>query len=305
VPAARLTAGLGGGIGQRGGEDVSDWRKLGLIAGDGDLPVRLAEHCRAAGIPLHVSRITGMTDPRLATWPGREHGIASIGERIKSLKADGVDALVFAGNVRRPDFQALKPDARGVMALPRIMSEARKGDDALLRAVLDEFARDGFRILGVEDVLEDLLAPAGPLGTLPVPDNVRDDLRKAADIADQIGRMDIGQGVVVARGLVLAVEAQDGTDRMLAHVAELPAALRGAPGARAGLLLKRPKPGQERRIDLPTIGLATVEGAARAGLAGIAVEAGAALVMDRAAAVRAADEAGLFIVGFVPGDLEP
>jgi UDP-2,3-diacylglucosamine hydrolase len=281
---------------------MRSWTKLGIIAGDGDLPVRLAEHCREAGIPVHVSRITGMSDARLAGWPGKEHAISSFAARIQSLKADGVDAIVFAGYVRRPDFATLKADLRDALVLPRIISAATKGDEALLRAVTDEFRRAGFAILAAEDILDSLLAPSGLLGIHAPDDVAAADIARATEVARQIGLMDIGQGAVVARGLVLAVEAQEGTDLMLARVAALPVALRGTSSARAGVLVKVPKPQQERQIDLPTIGLATIEGAARAGLAGIAVQAGAALVMDREAVVRAADEAGLFVLGMDTGD---
>lgn len=279
------------------------WTKIGLIAGDGDLPVRLAEHCIASGIPLHVSRIDGMSDARLSDFAGSSHGIAAIGERIKALKADQVDTVVFAGNVRRPDFASLKPDFRGALALPRIIAEARKGDDALLTAIMDEFVKEGFKVAGAEDILASLLAQAGVLGAVIPTAEHWDDIQKAAHVAAEIGRLDIGQAVAVANGLILAVEAQEGTDALLARVAGLPGNIRGTPTARLGVLLKCPKPQQERRIDLPTIGLATLEGAARAGLAGIAVEADGALVMDRPVLVAAADEAGMFIVAYTPDDL--
>lgn len=272
------------------------WTKLGIIAGDGDLPVRLAEHCRAGGIPVHISRITGMSDARLASWPGREFAITAFADRIAAMKADGVDAIVFAGYVRRPDLAGLRGGIKDALVLPRILAAAGKGDDALLRAVMDVFAASGFTILGAEDVLDDLIATEGVFGRIEPDAAARADIDKAMMVARQIGALDIGQAAVVAHGLVLAVEAQEGTDRMLARTAELPVELRGRPGARAGVLVKVPKPQQERRIDLPTIGLATLEGAARAGLAGIAVEAGGALVMDREGLVRAADEAGLFII---------
>jgi DUF1009 family protein len=285
------------------------WTKLGLIAGAGDLPVRLAEHCRDGGLPLHVSRITGMSDTRLRAFPGSETPLASIGERIRALKADGVDAVVFAGLVKRPDFAALKPDLRGAMALPRLIAEARKGDDALLRAVLFEFEKDGFTVVGADQVLDDLLAPVGRIGArAPTAEEWRD-VAVAADMAAHMGRLDIGQGVVVCAGLVLAVEAQEGTDAMLTRVAHLPVDIRGVRDARRGVLCKRAKPIQERRVDLPTVGLKTVDGAAKAGLAGIAVEAGGALIIDRAAVVAAADEAGLFLIGFDPAagfpDVDP
>jgi UDP-2,3-diacylglucosamine hydrolase len=278
------------------------WTKLGLIAGSGDLPVRLAEHCRDSGLPLHVSRITGMSDPRLKSFQGSELAIAAIGDRIRVLKADGVDAVVFAGQVRRPDFSALKPDLRAAMLLPRLIAEARKGDDALLRAVLGEFEKDGLLIVGADEVLNDLLAPYGAIAAREPTEAEWRDLDVASYVAGEMGRMDIGQGAVVCEGLVLAVEAAEGTDAMLSRVAHLPKDIRGTPVARRGVLCKRAKPIQERRVDLPTVGLKTVDGAAKAGLAGIAIEAGGALIIDRAAVVAAADEAGLFVIGFTPGE---
>ncbi|GBF59365.1 hypothetical protein PbB2_03061 [Candidatus Phycosocius bacilliformis] len=276
---------------------MTGFSKLGIIAGAGDLPVLLAQHCRDSGMPVHVSRIKGMTDPRLALFPGSECALANFGERIKALKADGVDALVFAGLVNRPDFSTLKPDLRGALALPRIMSEMRKGDDALLRAVLAEFEREGFAIVGTDEVLADLLAEEGLLAGKAPTEAHMEDVRKAMTIAAEIGRLDIGQGAVVVDGLVLAVEAQEGTDRMLARVHDLSTHIRGTRVERRGVLAKRPKPVQERRVDLPTIGVKTVEGASRAGLAGIVVEAGGALVIDRNNVIAAAEEAGLFVLG--------
>ena len=199
--------------------------------------------------------------------------------------------------------QSLKLDLKGVQSLPRILAAAKKGDDALLRAVMDVFAEAGFRILGADDVLNDLRVGAGPLGRIaPLPEHWPD-IRRAAEVARVSGSLEIGQGAVSCGGLILAVEAQEGTDRMLARIPELVAEIRGTPEARRGVLVKAAKPQQERRIDLPTIGVATVAGADRAGLAGIAVEAGAALVVDRAAVAAAADAAGIFIVGFTGADL--
>ena len=272
-------------------------KKLGLIAGGGDLPVLLAQHCRDAGIPLHVSRITGMSDPRLKNYMGGESPIASFGKRMKALKADNVDTIVFAGLVSRPDLQTLKPDWRGAMALPRIMAEMGKGDDALLRAVLNEFERDGFKIIGADDVLQDLLAPVGLMtGTAPS-ESQQHDVETGLRVTAQLGALDIGQGAVVCDGLVLAVEAQEGTDRMLARVAELSTDIRGTKGKRRGVLVKRAKPQQERRVDLPTIGLRTIEGAAKAGLAGVVVEAGGALIIDKPSVIAACQEAGIFLLG--------
>jgi hypothetical protein len=248
-------------------------------------------------MPVHVSRIKGMCDPRLTLFPGSECALANFGERMKALKVDGVDALVFAGLVNRPDFSTLKPDLRGALALPRIMAEMRKGDDALLRAVLAEFEREGFAIVGTDEVLANLLAEVGLIAGAEPTETQLEDANKAMTIAADIGRLDIGQGAIVVDGLVLAVEAQEGTDRMLARVYDLSTHIRGTKAARRGVLAKRAKPDQERRVDLPTIGVKTVEGASKAGLAGIVVEAGGALIIDRNNVIAAAEEAGLFILG--------
>jgi UDP-2,3-diacylglucosamine hydrolase len=279
-------------------------KKLGLIAGAGDLPVLLAQHCRDAGIPLHVSRIAGMSDPRLKHFSGGESPIASFGERMKALKADHVDTIVFAGLVSRPDIQTLKPDWRGAMALPRILPEMGKGDDALLRAVVREFERDGFKVIGADEVLHDLLAPMGLMAGAAPTQSQQHDIDKALQVTAQLGLLDIGQGAVVCEGLVLAVEAQEGTDRMLSRVAELSHDIRGSKERRRGVLVKRAKPQQERRVDLPTIGLRTLEGAAKAGLAGIVVEAGGALIIDKESVIAACQEAGLFLIG-VEVDAQP
>jgi UDP-2,3-diacylglucosamine hydrolase len=271
--------------------------KLGLIAGAGDLPVLLAQHCRDAGIPLHVSRITGMSDARLKDFMGGESAIASFGERMKALKADNVDTIVFAGLVSRPDLQSLKPDWRGAMALPRIMAEMGKGDDALLRAVLNEFERDGFKIIGADEVLHDLLAPAGMMAGAAPNASQQSDIDTALHVTAELGLLDVGQGAVVCDGLVLAVEAQEGTDRMLARVSDLSTDIRGSKDKRRGVLVKRAKPQQERRVDLPTIGLRTIEGAAKAGLVGVVVEANGALIIDKASVIAACQEAGMFLMG--------
>ena len=275
--------------------------RLGLIAGGGDLPVRIAEHCRDAGLGLWVNRIDGMADARLDAFEGVTNGIAQLGKAIEGFKRAGCDAVAFAGYVARPDFKALKPDLRGAMALPRVIAAAGKGDDALLQALIGEFERDGLKVIGVDMVLADLVGGDGVQGAHGPDAAARADLAKAGHIAAAIGALDIGQGAVVVDGLVLAVEAQEGTQAMLERVATLPQDLRGRAGARKGVLVKRPKPGQDLRIDLPTIGPSTVQATAAAGLAGIGYAAGAAQLTDRDAVLDIADAAGLFVIG-LPAD---
>jgi hypothetical protein len=274
--------------------------KLGLIAGGGNLPVEIAQHCERSGRPLFVVRLKGFAGADLAPYAGAEVGLAELGKCVRALKRAGCGSICLAGNVARPDFSSLVPDLKGLMLLPKVIATARKGDDALLRLLVGEFEKAGFAVQGAHEVMEDLSLQVGPLGTyVPTPDEMAD-ARKALEVARAIGRLDIGQAAVVAHGLVLAVEAQEGTDALLARVAELPAHLRGRPGAGAGVLAKAPKPIQETRVDLPTIGLATVQGVARAGLAGIVGEAGRLLVLDREAVIGLADELGVFILGVEP-----
>jgi DUF1009 family protein len=278
--------------------------RLAIIAGGGDLPRRIAEHARRTGGDPLVVGLKGFVDASLLTeFGGPELSVGEIGRLIQLRKNERCEEMVFAGSLKRPDFSSLKLDLKGMQSLPRILAAAKKGDDALLRSVMDVFAEAGFRIVGADDVLGDLRVGPGPLGAIsPGPDHWSD-IRRAAEVAKISGSLEIGQGAVVCAGLVLAVEAQEGTDRMLDRIPELVAEIRGTPEARRGVLVKAAKPQQERRIDLPTIGLTTVAGVARAGLAGIAVEAGAALVVDREAVAAAADEAGLFIVGFTAADI--
>jgi UDP-2,3-diacylglucosamine hydrolase len=275
--------------------------KLGLIAGAGGLPGELVRACNAAERPVFVLRLLGLADPALANAaPGVDVGLAEWGKMFQALKRQRCERICFVGGVPRPDFANLKPDLRGIAALPRVLAAARKGDDALLRQVMHEFEQEGFVVEGADTVISGLTVGDGPLGRIaPGPADTAD-IDQALRVARALGSLDIGQAVVVANGLVLAVEAQEGTDAMLQRCADLPRALRSHGAAAAGVLAKAVKPIQDRRVDLPTIGPATIEAAARAGLVGVAGEAGALLIVDRDQVIQTADDLGLFVFG-VPG----
>ena len=275
-------------------------RKLGLIAGGGSLPVEIAEHCQRSGRPLFVIRLKGFAGEGLDQFAGAEVGLAELGKCFKSLRRAGCEAVCLAGQVNRPDFASLMPDLRGLTALPAAIAAARKGDDALLRMLVGEFEKEGFAVEGAHEVMDDLRLAEGLLGRIAPGAAHAGDIAQAMAAARAIGLLDAGQAAVVCRGLVLALEAAEGTDALLARVAELPEALRGNAAAPVGVLAKAPKPSQETRVDLPTIGPATVEAAARAGLAGIVGEAGHLLVLEREAVIALADDLGLFIVGLEP-----
>ena len=270
---------------------------LGIIAGGGALPLELARASTAAGRGVFIIRLAGMADPRLRDFPGADVEIAKLGRMMELLKAAGCSSVSFAGKVLRPDFTSLKPDLLGIQSLPRVMAAARKGDDALLRALLRIFEEQGFRIEGADAAAGGLVLSAGSLGLHAPGDLHHADIDLAVRVARRLGEFDVGQAVAVCRGVVLAVEAQEGTAAMLERCAALPAELRGAPAERRGVLAKLPKPIQDRRVDLPTIGSATVTLAAQAGLAGIVGEAGGMLVVERDRVVADADRLGLFVHG--------
>lgn len=274
-------------------------RPLGILAGGGVLPGRVAAAASAAGRAVFIVGLAGFADPAvLAPWPHVIIRMAAAGRILAALRNAGCLDIVMIGPVRRPSLLDLRPDAEGARILARIGRAAFAGDDGLLAAVVRVLAEEGFRVIGAHDVLQEALAPAGLL-TRAAPDALAmADVRRAVAVARALGGVDVGQGCVVQQGIVLAVEAAEGTDAMLARCAGL---ARPGPG---GVLVKLPKPGQERRADLPTVGPQTIQAAAAAGLRGVAFEAGGTILADRAGTVAASDAAGLFLLGLDPASME-
>jgi len=265
--------------------------RLGVLAGAGELPLRVIAAARAQARPVFVLAFEGIADP--AVVEGSPHAwvrLGAAGEGMRILHENGVVDLVFAGAVRRPTLADLRPDWRAAKFYARVGLKAL-GDDGLLRAVIGELEGEGFRVLSVEAFLGDTLAPKGVLGAVAPDAAAESDIARGLEAARALGALDIGQAVVVQQGLVLGVEAIEGTDALLARCATL---RREGPG---GVLVKISKPRQERRADLPTIGAGTVAAAVAAGLRGIAIEAGSTLLLDRAAIVAAADAGKIFVIG--------
>jgi len=275
---------------------LSQGRKIGLIAGAGALPHTVVAQAKAQGDDIVVAALQGFSNPEDFDARAQAYGFGEIGGLIKKFKQEQCTHISFAGQVSRPEFANIKPDLKGMRLLPKVIKAAARGDDALLKLMVSVFEKEGFEILAPQDICHSSLMPQGPLGTVAPDEEQWADISKAMHIAAIIGAEDIGQGAVVHNGLVLAVEAQEGTDKMLKRVADLPAAIRG------GVLAKRLKPGQEARVDLPTIGVRTVELAAKAGLTGIALQANKAFVMDIEAVKQKADALGLFVVGLDDAD---
>ncbi len=279
---------------------------LGILAGGGELPAALAESVRAGGRGIYLVALEGLAaKDDVARFP---HGWVSLGELGKALKLfkdASCSEITLAGRVARPQFSALKLDAAGALALPKVIAAAMKGDDALLRTMIGLFEKEGFRVIGTAQAAPDLLMTAGPLGRLSPGAREQDDIALGVKVVRALGKLDVGQAAAVCEGLVLVVEAAEGTDAMLARIADLPETVRGTPAKKRGVLIKAPKPNQERRLDLPVIGVRTLERAAEVGLAGVAIEAGSALVMDRRKVSEAADRLGLFVTGFEAGAYPP
>jgi DUF1009 family protein len=270
--------------------------KLGIIAGGGRLPGQLVAAARAQGRACFVLAIKNNTDP--AVLEGVDHVWLTMGEAgqaFRLLHEHGVEELVMAGPVQRPTLADLRPDWRTAKFFAKIGLKAL-GDDGLLSAVIAEFESEGFRIIGADQIIGDLLAPLGALGLVLPDDQALSDILRGIEVAQGVGRLDVGQAVVVQQGIVLGVEAVEGTDALIDRVGGL---RRGGSG---GVLVKLCKPAQDKRIDLPTIGIETVRRAHQAGLRGIAVEAGATLVLDMTGVVRLADRLGLFVTGIAPGE---
>ena len=269
---------------------------IAVIAGGGDLPKHVVKAAQTDGHDISVIALKGFANA--ADFPdAKAFGIAEFGKMTKSLKKVKATHICFAGIVKRPDFKSLKPDLKAMFHMGGAVKAAKKGDDALMRYLLQLFEKEGFEVIAPQDVCQSLLLPDGILGSVTLTEPHKNDAQKACEIASSIGALDIGQGAVICDGIVLAVEAQEGTDAMLRRVAELPSEIRGSISERKGVLAKMVKPTQETRVDLPTIGPATIEHAAAAGLAGIVAEGGRAFIIDRDEVIALANAAGLFIAG--------
>ena len=253
------------------------------------MPRRVADAALESGRPVFVVAFEGQTDADvLEGIPHAWMRLGGIGKIFSRLHAEEVRDLCMIGQFRRPTLRELMPDLRGSKLALKIGFNA-VGDDALMRGIGDALAEEGFRVVAAYEVFEDLLAKPGVMTRRTPDEDDEADIARGFEVARAIGSLDVGQGAIVQQGIVLAVEAAEGTDAMLARCGPL---VREGGG---GVLVKARKPQQDKRFDLPVIGVSTVEGAAASGLAGIAVEAGAALINDSAAVTEAADRLGLFV----------
>jgi DUF1009 family protein len=269
---------------------------LGMIAGQGALPLRIAEAQVAAGREVFIIGVNNEADPAIETYPHHWCEIGEVKRCADVLRQAGCEEMVIIGAVQRPNLEAMQSDEGGQWVLNKVMENKQLGDDVLLSTLVSYFLTQGLSVKPAEAFLAALIGPLGQLGDVAIGPHEAD-VSRGLDVARAIGELDIGQCVVVGRRVTLAVEGPEGTDAMLKRVAGLSRELRGSAEARCGVLVKLPKPQQDRRVDLPTIGVQTVTLAAEAGLAGIIYEAGGVLLADMENTKAAADQAGLFLVG--------
>lgn len=254
--------------------------------------------CQERGREFFVLAFEGETDAE--TTHGVPHSwirLGAVGLGLSILKDQGVEELVMAGRIRRPRYHLIRPDATAIRLIARITAASFDGDNTLLSTILQFLEEQGFTVVGVETLVDDILSPEGLIGSLEPSEADWKDIEQGFRIAKQIGALDIGQGVVVEKGLVLGVEAIEGTDALIDRVSKLKEHHGG------GVLVKVKKPQQESRVDLPTIGVRTVERIAKAKLRGIAVETGATLMLYRKEVGKRADELGVFVVGIEKKDI--
>ncbi len=270
---------------------------LAIVAGGGSLPQCLAEHCRSRGDSYRLFAVREAAGAWAEAHAPLRFGLGELPAFLAALASSGCREVCFAGSVPRPSLADLGGNAALSGTLALIADGLRKGDDALLRIVAGIVEAQGLRVVGVEDRLPELLAPAGPIIGAEPDERSLEDIRRGAEIVRTLGTLDVGQAAVVAEGRCLAVEAIEGTQAMLARVAAMGPVERG--GAVRGVLVKAPKPGQDLRLDRPAVGPETVEAAASAGLCGVAVAAGEVLLLEQervAERNRTAD--GVFLYGY-------
>ena len=268
-------------------------RKLGIIAGRGDWPRRLADACAGQGRDCFVIALNGFCEAELLSeldhvWVD----LGAVGKTLKSLKQKGCEDVVMAGPIDRPSLSTIKPDMRALKLMPKLLKA--RGDDGLLSVLVEEFESEGFVVVGIDDVMENVLAEVGAMGRVQPNEMQLADIQRGVDVVKGLGDLDVGQATIVQQGFVLGVEAAEGTDALIDRCVDLQ-----RPGSPA-LLVKMAKTHQDRRADLPTIGLRTIEAAVQSGLAGIAVEQNNVIIVERDAVIEAADEAGLFLYGVKP-----
>lgn len=276
---------------------MNNKRKLGIIAGGGQIPRLLIDECISKDIDFFILAIDGNAEKQYITedLPHKWIRIGQAGTGFKLFRKEKVQDVIMIGTIKRPTFSDLVPDFTTTIFYAKIAAKSL-GDDGILRALANDIEKQGIMIKGVHEIMPNLLLKKGILTKVKPDKKSLIDIKRGVEVVTELGKLDIGQAAVIQQGLVLAVEGIEGTDKLILRSEEY-----HRKGHR-GTLIKLRKPTQDMRLDLPTIGLQTVRNAIEANLQGIAAHAGNALLVDEAEAIELANKHGIFIVGIDPED---
>lgn len=266
-------------------------KKLGIIAGGGTLPQKIVAQCQQQNREYFVVALKGHAlEEWVNTTPHSWVRMGAAGKIIEDLKQNNVKTLVLAGGVRRPSWAELRPDAKGAKILAKIGLKSM-GDDGLLKVLMTELEKEGFELVSARDILPDMTVEKKIFTRTKPDDQALRDIERGWEVLKSLSTADVGQAVIIQQGLVLGVEAIEGTAALIQRCGDLK---RDGAG---GVLVKISKEGQDLRVDMPTIGVETIEQAAVSGLRGVALEAGKTQILDQQATIQKADDLGLFVMG--------
>lgn len=272
-------------------------RKIGIIAGGGQIPRMLIDECIAKGFDYFVLAVEGNADKEYITddIPHKWIRLGQAGTGFSAFKKEKVEDVIMIGTIKRPTFSDVVPDLKTTIFFAKIAAKSL-GDDGLLRAIASEIEDQGMQIRGVHEIMSNLLVKKGVLTKAKPDKKAIIDIKRGVEVVTELGKLDVGQASIIQQGLVLAVEGIEGTDALILRSKDY-----HRKGDR-GILVKLRKPNQDMRLDLPTIGLKTVENAVASGLRGIVVHAENALFVDEKQAIELANKHGIFIIGIDPSE---
>ncbi len=273
---------------------------VGIFAGRGSLPKELAAHLRNVGNEPFILGIEGEVEPWICDYQHELFVWGKLGRFFKYLKNNNIKQVVFAGGVTRPTLRFRDMDWGGVVSLSKVMAFMVGGDNSLLTGLMKLFDQHGVTVVGAHEIMPQLLTSSGLLFGRKPSKKALLNIDKAFEACKVLGALDIGQAAVAVGGRVVAVEGIEGTDGMLERIATMRVSGRLFEDGKHGVLVKTMKPDQDMRADLPTIGPQTIDGVIKAGLKGIAIEAGHSLLLEKEKTLSKAKEAGVFVYGLEP-----
>jgi len=272
-------------------DNTKQIKKLGIIAGGGSLPSQLISTCRKKNIEPYIVGIEGQTNEDLKEDnPFFWTHLGSAGKIIKYFRFHDIKDLVMIGHIKRPAFNELKPDLKAVQIISRIGMKAL-GDNGLLTALKSELEREGFKLHGIHKFCDNLFVREGLVGSVKPKQEDQASIERGVKVSQGIGQMDVGQSVIIQNGIIIGVEAIEGTDGLISRCKHL------LKKGRGGILVKTCKPNQDKDLDLPTIGVQTVENAYQSGLVGIVIQAEHVIMTDPEAVAQLADKHKIFVLG--------